>query len=41
MLEQYKKERKKPVKKRKLIVFVSDKFENYKVAWKKLFYRNG
>src|SRR3989338_8572867 len=39
MLEQYKKERKKPVKKRKLIVFVSDKFENYKVAWKKLFYR--
>ena len=39
MLEQYKKEFKKPVEKRKLILFVSDKFANYKVAWKKLFSR--
>ncbi|MDP3640055.1 MAG: hypothetical protein Q8R53_02520 [Nanoarchaeota archaeon] len=39
MLEQYKKESQKPVKKRKLIIFVSDKFGNYKTAWKKLFYR--
>lgn len=39
MLEQYKKELKKPLKKRKLIIFVSDKFGNYKAAWKKLFYR--
>lgn len=39
MLEQYRKELKKPVKKRKLILFVSDKFENYKTAWKKLFSR--
>lgn len=39
MLERYRKEQKKPVKKRKLILFVSDKFSNYKSAWKKLFYR--
>jgi hypothetical protein len=39
MLEQYKKELKKPKNKRKLIVFVSDKFWNYKAAWKKLFCR--
>ncbi len=39
MLEQYKQELQKPAKKRKLIVFVSDKFWNYKAAWKKLFYR--
>ncbi|HLC70477.1 MAG TPA: DDE-type integrase/transposase/recombinase [Candidatus Nanoarchaeia archaeon] len=39
MLEQYKKELKKPAKKRKLFLFVSDKFWNYKVAWKKLFSR--
>ena len=39
MLEQYKKELKKPAKKRKLTVFVSDKFGNYKSAWKKLFSR--
>lgn len=37
MLEQYKKELKKPTEKRKLILFVSDKFGNYKAAWKKLF----
>lgn len=39
IIEQYEKERKKPAKKRKLFVFVSDKFGNYKAAWKKLFYR--
>lgn len=39
IVEQYKKELKKPSKKRRLIVFVSDKFGNYKVAWKILFYR--
>ncbi|MBI4980226.1 DDE-type integrase/transposase/recombinase [Candidatus Woesearchaeota archaeon] len=39
MLEQYEQELKKPVEKRKIIVFVSDKFGNYKAVWKKLFYR--
>ena len=39
MIERYKIELQKPVKKRKLILFVSDKFGNYKNAWKKLFYR--
>lgn len=39
MLEQYKKELKRPSKKRRLILFVSDKFGNYKAAWKKHFYR--
>jgi len=39
MLEQYKRELKKPAEKRKLVIFVSDKFGNYKAAWKKLFYR--
>ncbi len=39
MLEQYKQELKKPKRKRKLVVFVSDKFGNYKAAWKKLFSR--
>ncbi len=39
MLEKYKQEQNKPIKKRRLIVFVSDKFGNYKAAWKKLFYR--
>ena len=39
MMERYKKELQKPAKKRKLIFFVSDKFWNYHVAWKKLFYR--
>lgn len=37
IIEQYKRELKKPAKKRKLIIFVSDKFENYKTAWSKLF----
>ena len=39
MLKQYKNELKKPSKKRMLIIFVSDKFGNYKAAWKRLFYR--
>ena len=39
MLVKYKQELKKPVKKRRLVVFVSDKFWNYKASWKKLFYR--
>jgi transposase-like protein len=39
MLEQYRKELKKTAKNRKLILFVSDKFGNYKTAWKKLFSR--
>ena len=39
MVGQYKQELKKPVEKRRLIIFVSDKFGNYKAAWKILFYR--
>ena len=39
MLKQYKNELKKPSKKRMLIIFVLDKFGNYKAAWKRLFYR--
>jgi len=39
MLEKYREEMKKPVSKRKLIIFVSDKFGNYTSAWKKLFNR--
>ena len=39
MLEQYKKELKKQAKKRKLFLFVPDKFGNYNAAWKKLFSR--
>ena len=39
MLERYNTELQKPVEKRKLIIFVSDKFGGYKAAWKKLFYR--
>ncbi len=39
ILKRYKKERNKPKKKRKLIIFVCDKFENYKRAFNKLFYR--
>jgi len=39
ILEKYKEEKKKPAGKRRLIVFVSDKFGNYKSAWKKLFNR--
>ena len=39
ILEIYQKEKHKPRKKKKLIVFVSDKFWNYKAAWSKLFSR--
>jgi transposase-like protein len=39
ILEIYQKERHKPVGKRKLVEFVSDKFGNYKGAFNKLFYR--
>ena len=39
MLKQYKRELKKSAEKRKLVIFVSDKFGNYKAAWKKLFSR--
>lgn len=38
ILQRYKQEQTKPKKKRKLIVFVCDKFENYKNAFNKLFY---
>ncbi len=39
ILECYRKERRKPSKKKHLIIFVSDKFANYKNAWRKLFNR--
>ncbi len=39
ILECYNQEKHKPTKKRKLIIFVCDKFENYKTAFNKLFYR--
>lgn len=39
MLDRYLKERHKPTKSRRLIIFVSDKFFNYKNAFNKLFYR--
>ena len=39
ILERYQKEKVKPAKKRKLITFVCDGFENYKTAFNKLFYR--
>ncbi len=39
IMKTYSKERHKPVKKRKLITFVSDGFENYRNAFNKLFYR--
>ena len=39
ILERYRKEKHKPKKKRKLITFVSDGFENYYSAWSKLFRR--
>ena len=38
ILKRYKQEKNKPKKKRKLIIFVCDKFENYKNAFNKLFY---
>ena len=39
MLEIYNQEKNKPKNKRKLIIFVCDKFENYRTAFNKLFYR--
>ena len=39
ILEIYRKEKHKPKKKRKLIIFVCDKFGNYKTAWSVLFGR--
>jgi len=39
MLETYNQEKDKPKSKRKLIIFVCDKFENYRAAFNKLFYR--
>jgi len=39
ILERYKQERNKPKNKRKLTIFVCDKFENYRTAFNKLFYR--
>ena len=39
ILEEYMQERNKPARKRKLIIFVSDKFENYRNGFNKLFYR--
>lgn len=38
ILERYQKEKIKPAKKRKLIIFVCDGFENYRTAFNKLFY---
>ena len=39
IFERYKQERNKPKNKRKLIIFVCDKFENYRTSFNKLFYR--
>lgn len=39
ILERYVQEKSKPKNKRKLIIFVCDKFENYRTAFNKLFYR--
>jgi transposase InsO family protein len=39
MLERYKQEKHKPVKKRRLFTFIFDGFYNYKSAWSILFYR--
>ena len=39
MLEKYNQEKNKPKNKRKLIIFVCDKFENYRTAFNNLFYR--
>lgn len=39
ILEIYHTEKNKPKEKRKLIIFVSDKFENYRIAWSVLFSR--
>ena len=39
ILKKYNQEKDKPKSKRKLIIFVCDKFENYRTAFNKLFYR--
>ncbi|MBI5133143.1 MAG: DDE-type integrase/transposase/recombinase [Thaumarchaeota archaeon] len=39
ILERYQKEKAKPLKKRKLVTFVCDCFENYRTAFNSLFYR--
>ena len=39
ILERYNQEKHRPTKKRKLIIFVCDKFENYRTSFNKLFYR--
>lgn len=39
ILERYRREKTKSRKQRRLITFVSDKFCNYKTAWRKLFFR--
>ena len=39
ILDIYQKQRYKPPEKRRLVTFVSDKFENYRNAFNKLFYR--
>ena len=39
ILERYNQEKHRPTKKRKLIIFVCDKFENYRSAFNKLLYR--
>ena len=39
ILKRYNQEKSKPKSKRKLIIFVCDKFENYRTAFNKLFYR--
>lgn len=39
ILKRYHEEKHKPAKKRKLFIFVSDGFENYRNAFNKLFYR--
>ncbi len=39
ILERYNQEKDKPKSKRKLIIFVCDKFENYRTSFNKLFYR--
>ena len=39
IVERYKQQRNKPKNKRKLIIFVCDKFENYRTSFNKLFYR--
>ena len=39
ILEKYNQEKAKPKNKRKLIIFVCDKFENYRNSFNKLFYR--